>query len=60
MQGLRHEVALRRRLRSAGARIIATEFLYQLFGTAHHAITAFNLGFGWEAFPTFTTDLESN
>jgi len=46
--------------RSAWARIIATEFLYQLFGTAYYAITAFDLGFGRIALSTFTTDLESN
>jgi len=47
-------------VRSARARIIATEFLYQLFGTAHDAITTLYVSFRREAFPTFTTDLESN
>jgi hypothetical protein len=46
--------------RSARARIIATEFLYQLFGAAHDAITALDMSLGREAFPTFTADLESN
>ena len=45
---------------SARAGIIATELLDKLFATADNAITAFHLGFGGEAFPTFTTDLESN
>ena len=46
--------------RSARARIIATEFLYQLFGTAYYAITALDVRLRREAFPTFATDLESN
>jgi hypothetical protein len=45
---------------SARARIIATQFLDQLFGTAHDAITALDVSLRWEAFPTFATDLESN
>jgi hypothetical protein len=46
--------------RSAWARIIATEFLNQVFGTAHDAITVLDMSLRREAFPTFTTDLESN
>jgi hypothetical protein len=45
---------------SARARIIATEFLNEFFTTAHNAITALDMSLGREAFPTFTTDLESN
>jgi hypothetical protein len=46
--------------RSARARIISTEFLYQLFGTAHDAITALHMSLGREALSAFATDLESN
>jgi hypothetical protein len=45
---------------SAGARIIATEFLDQFFGTAHDAITALDVSFGRKAPSTFATDLESD
>jgi hypothetical protein len=34
---------------SARARIITAEFLYQLFGTAHHAITALDMSLGRKA-----------
>jgi hypothetical protein len=44
---------------SARARIITTEFLYQLFGSAHHAIAALDVSLRREAFPTFATDLET-
>ena len=44
----------------ARARIIATEFLDQFFGTAHDASTALYVSFGREALPAFSTDLESN
>jgi hypothetical protein len=45
---------------SAGARIIATKFLDQFFGTTHNAIAALDMGLGRKTFPTFATDLESN
>jgi hypothetical protein len=47
--------------RSARTRIIATEFLDQIFAAAaHNAITALHMRFGREALPALTTDLESN
>jgi hypothetical protein len=44
---------------SARAEVIAAEFLDQFLVPAHHAITAFYLGFRGKAFPTLATDLES-
>ena len=46
--------------RSARARIVATEFLDEIFKSAHDSITALDLSLGREASTTFATDLESN
>ena len=44
---------------SADARIIAPEFLEELFAATHHAIVALHAALGRVALSTFATDLES-
>jgi hypothetical protein len=44
---------------AAWARVVAAELLDELFVTAYYSLPALDARFGWEAFATLASDLES-
>ena len=44
---------------TAGARVVATQLLEEIFGPSHHPVAALDARLGWEAFSALTRDLES-
>ena len=53
-----HAAVLELSVRSAGARIVASEFFDQLFVAADDAHAAFDLSFGWKPFTALAGALE--